>query len=86
MIPLKSIVKVFLVTYYSEASYITYAVLQASIMGPLIFLLYVNDMPQAVKSNLFLYDVDSYLIFQGKSVKKIEKQLNGDLPTFEIGL
>ena len=35
-------------------------------------------MPQAVKSNLFLYADDSCLIFQGKDVIEIEKQLNGD--------
>ena len=36
-------------------------------------------MPQAVKSNLFLYVDDSCLIFQGEDVIEIEKQLNGDL-------
>ena len=35
-------------------------------------------MPQAVKSSLFLYADDSCLIFQGKDVIEIEKQLNGD--------
>ena len=35
-------------------------------------------MLQVVKSNLFLYADDSCPIFQGKDVKKIEKQLNGD--------
>ena len=35
-------------------------------------------MPQAVKSNLFLYADGSCLIFQGKDVIKIEKQFNGD--------
>ena len=33
-------------------------------------------MPQAVKSNLFLYADDSGLIFQGKNVIEFEKQLN----------
>ena len=47
-------------------------------MGPLLFLIYVNDMPQAVKSNLFLYADDSCLVFQGKDVIEIEKQLNED--------
>ena len=37
-----------------------------------------SDMPQAVKSNLFLYADDSCLIFQGKDVREIEKKLNGD--------
>ena len=35
-------------------------------------------MPQAVKPNLFLYADDCCLIFQGKDVIEIEKQLNGD--------
>ena len=35
-------------------------------------------MPQPVKSNLFLYADDSCLVFQGKDVIEIEKQLNGD--------
>ena len=35
-------------------------------------------MPQVVKSNLFLYADESCLIFQGKDVIEIEKQLNRD--------
>ena len=35
-------------------------------------------MPQAVKSNLFLYVDDSCLVFQGKDVIEIEKLLNKD--------
>ena len=31
----------------------------------------MNDMPQAVKSNLFLYNDDPCLIFQGKDVIEI---------------
>ena len=63
---------------YSDPSNITCWVPQGSILEPLLFLIYVNDMPQAVKSNLFLYADDSSLIFQGKDVIEIEKQLNGD--------
>ena len=35
-------------------------------------------MTQAVKSNLFLYANDSWLVFQEKDVIEIEKQLNRD--------
>ena len=38
----------------------------------------MNDKPQAVKSNLFVYADDSCLVFQGKDVIEIKKKLNGD--------
>ena len=38
---------------------------------------FANDMPQAVKSNLFPYANGSCLVFQGKDTREIEKQLNG---------
>ena len=51
---------------------------QGSILGPLLFLLYVNDMPQAIKCELLLYADDSCLVFQHKDINEIEKQLNHD--------
>ena len=62
---------------YSDPSNITWGVPQGSILGPLLFLIYMNDMHQVVKSNLFLYVDDSCLVFQGKDVIEIEKKLNG---------
>ena len=71
---------------YSDPSNITCGVPQGSILGPLLFLIYVNDMPQAVKSNLFLCAEDSCLVFQGKDVIKIKKQLNEDLTNICEGI
>ena len=51
---------------------------QGSILGSLLFLIYVNDMPMAVKRDLFLYADDTCLVFQIKNDKNIEKQLNED--------
>ena len=51
---------------------------KGSILGPLLFLIYINNMPEAVKSTLFLYIDDSCLVFQRKVVIEIEKQLNRD--------
>ena len=51
---------------------------QGSILGTLLFLIYVNDMKMAVKCNLFLYADDTCLVFQSKSVEDIKKQLNED--------
>ena len=47
-------------------------------LGPLLFLLYVNDMQQAVQSNLLLYADDSCIFYQDKNVKVIEEQLTKD--------
>ena len=41
-----------------------------------LFLLYVKDMKQAVDCDLFLYVDDSYLVYQHKEVKEIERNLN----------
>ena len=51
---------------------------QGSILGPLLFLLYVNDMAQAVNSELLLYADDTCLFFMGKDSKIIGDQLNKD--------
>ena len=51
---------------------------QGSVLGPLLFLLYLNDMPQAVNSELLLYADDTCLIYMGENIQKIEEQLNSD--------
>ena len=55
---------------------------QRTLLGALLFLIYVNYMSMAVKCNLFLYASDTFspffLVFQSKNVKGIEKQVNED--------
>ena len=63
---------------FSDVSSISCGVQQGSILGPLLFLIYINDMPMAVKCGLFLYADDACLVFQSKNVKDIEKRLNED--------
>ena len=64
---------------FSSPSKLSCGVPQGSILGSLLFLLYVNDMPQAVKSDLLLYADDTCLMYTGKDIKMIEEQLNTDL-------
>ena len=45
------------------------------ILDPLL-LLYVNDMPQVVTCDSFLYADDRCLTFQHENVKEIKDQLN----------
>ena len=61
---------------YSCIAKIDCGVPQGSILGPLLFLLYVNDMKQAVDCDLFLYADDSCLVYQHKDMKDIERNLN----------
>ena len=50
---------------------LTVGVPQGSILGPLLFLLYVNDMKQAADCDLFLYANNSCLVYQHKDLKEI---------------
>ena len=61
---------------FSDKALIICGVTQGSISGPLLLLLYVNDMVQAVNCNLLLYVVDAGLIFQHKDIDIIAQQLN----------
>ena len=63
---------------FSDKTLIICGVPQGSIIGPLLFLLYVNDMVQAVNCDLLLYADDTGLIFQHKDINIIEQQLNGN--------
>ena len=56
---------------YSNPGRLTCGVPQGSILGPLIFLLYVNDMSQSVDCDLLLYADDSCLVFTDKNLKSI---------------
>ena len=61
---------------FSDKALIICGVSQGSISGPLLFLLCLNDMVQAVTCDLLLYADDTGLIFQYKDISIIEQQLN----------
>ena len=63
---------------YSQPASVSCSVPQGSILGLLVFLIYVNDMSQAVKCDLFLYADDTCLVCQHENISKIKNQLNED--------
>ena len=69
--------KIFLVNLenaFSQPAHVSSGITQGSILG----LIYIYDMSQAVKCNLFLYADDGCLVCQHKDINEIEKRLNKD--------
>ena len=63
--------------WFSQPETVSCSLPQGSILGPFLVLIYVNDMSQAFKFDLFLYDDDSCLVCQDdKYINKIENKLN----------
>ncbi len=60
---------------------VTCGVLQGSILGPLLFLCYVNDMEMVVKCNLLLYADGSVLLTSDKNPKVVSETLSENLET-----
>ena len=52
---------------------------QGSILGPLLFLCYVNDMPISVDCKMLLYADDSALLVSGKDPKMVADELSKEL-------
>ena len=72
-----------LIIFFSEAGTLKYSVPQGSILEQLLFLLYVNDLPQSLSdTGSYLHADDTCIFYQHEDVKKIENVLNKDKDSY----
>ena len=64
----------------SEVENMAFGVPQGSVLGPLLFLIYINDLHNAIKfSKTRHFADDTNLLIENNSLKQLQKQLNYDL-------
>ena len=71
----------------SDPEPISIGVPQGSILGPLLFILHVNDLPNVVnRCSMLMYADDTVLFYAASRVDALQERLNEELKTIECWL